>query len=254
MFVALSASTFSLLAIGVERHPHHGAPVALQGVGAGAGCSACWEAAGPVSLLLGALPSAGWNCRGRLASCSTVLPLYAKSYVAFCISVFIALLAAIVALYTRIFCLVTSRGRRARGGRPSERSLALLRTVVIVLGVFVACWAPLFVLLLLDVGCEGGRCPVLYQADWFIAPGGAQLCPEPAHLHTDQPGHEGSLFLAAVLLLEVPGRPRVPLQPQAGVRPHPPELPRRYRGEQPLQRERGGRSQVREGRGGHSHP
>ncbi|KAJ8331987.1 hypothetical protein SKAU_G00430330 [Synaphobranchus kaupii] len=167
MFVALSASTFSLLAIGVERHLTmvHLRPCEAAGRGRLLGMlGGCWA----VSVLLGALPSMGWNCMGRLESCSTVLPLYHKGYVAFCISVFTALLAAIVVLYTRIYRLVTSSGRRVRG-RPSERSLALLRTVAIVLGVFVVCWAPLFVLLLLDVGCEAGRCSVLYRTDWFIA-------------------------------------------------------------------------------------
>nr|XP_006640145.1 PREDICTED: sphingosine 1-phosphate receptor 3-like [Lepisosteus oculatus]XP_015221171.1 PREDICTED: sphingosine 1-phosphate receptor 3-like [Lepisosteus oculatus] len=168
MFVALSASTFSLLAIGIERHmtmvnlrPHDASkrgrlPLLL---------GACWA----VAVLLGALPSAGWNCLGRLPACSTVLPLYARSYVAFCISVFSALLCAIVILYIRIYRLVTSSGRRL-GGRagPSEHALALLRTVVIVLGVFVCCWAPLFVLLMLDVACGPARCPVLYMEHWFI--------------------------------------------------------------------------------------
>ncbi|KAJ8271088.1 hypothetical protein GJAV_G00122590 [Gymnothorax javanicus] len=168
MFVALSASTFSLLAIGVERHLTmvRLRPCEVSGRGRlGGMLGACWA----VSVLLSALPSLGWNCMGRLAVCSTVLPLYDKSYVAFCISIFIALLAAIVALYTRIYRLVTSSGKRV-SGRPSERSLALLRTVAIVLGVFVVCWAPLFLFLLLDVGCEARQCPVLYWADWFITP------------------------------------------------------------------------------------
>ncbi|KAJ3598899.1 hypothetical protein NHX12_032862 [Muraenolepis orangiensis] len=168
MFVALSASTFSLLAIGIERHM---TMVRLRPCEAAGGrgrllglLGACWA----VSVLLSALPSLGWNCLDHVASCSTVLPLYARSYVAFCITVFSALLTAIVILYLRIYRLVTSSGRRV-GSRPSERSLALLRTVVIVLGVFVVCWAPLFLLLLLDVGCRPDRCPLLYQVDWFIA-------------------------------------------------------------------------------------
>ncbi|KAF3690971.1 Sphingosine 1-phosphate receptor 3 [Channa argus] len=167
MFVALSASTFSLLAIGIERHMTmvRLRPCETAGRGRLLGLlAACWL----VSVLLSALPSLGWNCRNNLPSCSTVLPLYAKSYVAFCISVFSALLVAIIILYIRIYRLVTSSGRRV-SSRPSECSLALLRTVVIVLGVFVVCWAPLFLLLLLDVGCSPDKCPVLYQVDWFIA-------------------------------------------------------------------------------------
>ncbi|KAK9518997.1 hypothetical protein VZT92_021755 [Zoarces viviparus] len=167
MFVALSASTFSLLAIGIERHMTmvRLRPCETAGRGRLLGLLvACWL----VSVLLSALPSLGWNCLDNMTSCSTVLPLYAKSYVAFCISVFSALLVAIIILYIRIYRLVTSSGRRV-SSRPSERSLALLRTVVIVLGVFVMCWTPLFLLLLLDVGCSPDKCPVLYQVDWFIA-------------------------------------------------------------------------------------
>ncbi len=167
MFVALSASTFSLLAIGIERHMTMVRLRPCETAGRGrllALLGACWA----VSVLLSALPSLGWNCLGRVHTCSTVLPLYDKSYIAFCISVFTALLAAIVVLYVRIYLLVTSSGRRV-SSRPSDLSLALLRTVVIVLGVFVACWSPLFLLLLLDVGCSPERCPVLYKVDWFIA-------------------------------------------------------------------------------------
>ncbi|XP_072245722.1 sphingosine 1-phosphate receptor 3a [Leuresthes tenuis] len=167
MFVALSASTFSLLAIGIERHMTMVRLRPCETAGRGrllALLVACWF----VSLLMSALPSLGWNCLDNLAICSTVLPLYAKSYIAFCISVFSALLVAIIILYIRIYRLVTSSSRRV-SSRPSERSLALLRTVVIVLGVFVMCWAPLFLLLLLDVGCSPNMCPVLFQVDWFIA-------------------------------------------------------------------------------------
>ncbi|XP_026053326.1 sphingosine 1-phosphate receptor 3-like [Carassius auratus] len=167
MFGALSASTFSLLAIGIERHMTMVRLRPCETAGRGrllALLGACWA----VSVLLSALPSLGWNCLGRIHTCSTVLPLYDKSYIAFCISVFSALLAAIVVLYVRIYLLVTSSGRRV-SSRPSDRSLVLLRTVVIVLGVFVACWAPLFLMLLLDVGCSPERCPVLYEVHWFIA-------------------------------------------------------------------------------------
>lgn len=47
--------------------------------------------------------------------------------------------------------------------------MALLRTVVIVVSVFIACWSPLFILFLIDVACRVKECSVLYKANWFIA-------------------------------------------------------------------------------------
>ena len=38
-----------------------------------------------------------------------------------------------------------------------------------VLSCFIACWAPLFILLLLDVACEIRMCSILYKAEWFLA-------------------------------------------------------------------------------------
>ncbi|CAL8317559.1 unnamed protein product [Lota lota] len=168
MFVALGASIFSLLAIAIERHltmvkmrpyDHKKNYRVFLLIGA------CWI----IALSLGALPILGWNCLGDLPDCSTVLPLYTKKYVAFCISVFMALLLAICVLYARIYTLVRSSSQKVSKQRHSEHALSLLRTVVIVVGVFIACWAPIFVLLLVDVACRRRRCPVLYKADWFIA-------------------------------------------------------------------------------------
>uniref|UniRef100_UPI0019540123 hypothetical protein n=1 Tax=Klebsiella aerogenes TaxID=548 RepID=UPI0019540123 len=48
----------------------------------------------------------GSGCLGRLDACSTVLPLYAKAYVLFCVLAFVGILAAICALYARIYCQV----------------------------------------------------------------------------------------------------------------------------------------------------
>lgn len=183
MFVALGASVFSLLAIALERHLtmrhmklHHSGGGGGGG-GGGGSCGNSWRvfvlisAVWLVASLLGLLPAMGWNCIRRLPSCSTVLPLYHKTYIFFCTSVFSALLLAIVVLYARIYRLVRARSGGGGGApsRSSEKSLALLKTVIIVLGCFIACWAPLFVLLLLDAACGVRRCPVLYRAEWFLA-------------------------------------------------------------------------------------
>ncbi|XP_051961855.1 sphingosine 1-phosphate receptor 3-like [Xyrauchen texanus] len=168
MFVALAASTFSLLAIAIERHltmikmrPYDANKkyrvFLLIGM--------CWL----IAITLGALPILGWNCLEKLPQCSTILPLYSKYYVAFCITIFISLLLAISVLYARIYILVKSSSRNVTKHSNSKRSMALLRTVSIVLGIFITCWMPIFVILLVDVSCGPRRCPILLKADWFIA-------------------------------------------------------------------------------------
>ncbi|XP_019410862.1 PREDICTED: sphingosine 1-phosphate receptor 3 [Crocodylus porosus] len=167
MFVALGASTLSLLAIAIERHL---TMIKMRPYDANKKyrvfllIGTCWL----ISVSLGALPILGWNCIDNLPDCSTILPLYSKKYVAFCISIFIAILVAIVILYARIYILVKSSSRNVTNHNNSERSMALLRTVVIVVGVFIACWSPLFILLLIDVACKVKQCAILYAADWFI--------------------------------------------------------------------------------------
>ncbi|XP_077353626.1 sphingosine 1-phosphate receptor 3 isoform X1 [Festucalex cinctus] len=168
MFVALGASVFSLLAIAIERHL---TMIKMRPYDANKNyrvfllIGACWL----IAVSFGALPILGWNCLGDLPDCSTVLPLYSKKYVAFCITVFMALLLAMSLLYARIYVLVKSSSRKVSKHSNSEHAMSLLRTVIIVVGVFIACWTPIFVLLLVDVACgQRRRCPILYKADWFI--------------------------------------------------------------------------------------
>ncbi|XP_020367872.1 sphingosine 1-phosphate receptor 3-like [Rhincodon typus] len=173
MFVALCASTFSLLAIAIERHmtmvkmrPYDSKKQYRLFLLLGA----CWM----ISILLGVLPQTGWSCIDRLESCSTMLPLFAKSYVAFCITILTIILFSVVILYVRIYRLVSTSSRKMKvrkntKGSQSERAMALLRTVMIVVGVFIACWSPLFIFLMLDVACSPKQCQILYKADWSVA-------------------------------------------------------------------------------------
>ena len=167
MFVALGASVFSLLAIAIERHL---TMIKMRPNDANKNyrvfllIGTCWL----IAISLGALPILGWNCLDNLPDCSTILPLYTKKYVAFCITVFMVLLLAMSILYARIYILVKSSSRKVSKHSNSEHAMSLLHTVIIVVGVFIACWTPIFVLLLVDVACER-NCSILYKADWFIA-------------------------------------------------------------------------------------
>ncbi|KAK5856756.1 hypothetical protein PBY51_008329 [Eleginops maclovinus] len=174
VFIMLAASVISLLAIAIERHVTMVRMKPYQGNKQGrmfALIGASWV----LSVFLGVLPFLGWNCIGMLDQCSTVLPLYAKSYILFCITVFSAILISIVVLYVRIFRIVKCNTQRLasvpqRKGlyRKSQKYMALLKTVTIVLGVFIMCWLPLFILLLLDFCCPANACKVLFNADYFL--------------------------------------------------------------------------------------
>ncbi|KAJ0032830.1 hypothetical protein NQD34_002911 [Periophthalmus magnuspinnatus] len=182
MFVALAASVFSLLAIAIERHLTM-LKMKLHNNGNTFRVFLLISTVWMIAAMLGGLPIMGWNCIESMENCSTVLPLYHKTYILFCTTVFSIILMAIVVLYARIYALVRTRSRKlvfrkvtngARGStgansKSSEKSMALLKTVIIVLSGFIACWAPLFILLLLDVACETKTCPILYKAEWFLA-------------------------------------------------------------------------------------
>ncbi|XP_042305806.1 sphingosine 1-phosphate receptor 5 [Sceloporus undulatus] len=172
VFVTLAASVLSLIAIAIERHITMVRMRLYQGDKKGRMfllVGASWLA----SLLLGVLPILGWNCIKNLPECSTVLPLYSKHYILFCITIFLVILVSIVVLYARIYRMVKFNGQRLgslRKGmlKKSQKYMALLKTVTIVVGTFIACWLPLFLLLLLDVACQAQTCSLLYKADYFL--------------------------------------------------------------------------------------
>ncbi|XP_073510205.1 sphingosine 1-phosphate receptor 2 [Phyllobates terribilis] len=162
-FTTLAASVFSLLAIAIERHV---AIVKVKVYSSDKNCrmiiliGACWV----ISMVIGGLPIIGWNCIGNLDECSTVFPLYAKKYILFIVTIFTIILFSIVILYVRIYCIVKS----SHAEMAAPQTLALLKTVTIVLGVFIICWLPAFTILLMDVACKVKGCHILYKADYFF--------------------------------------------------------------------------------------
>ncbi|XP_029365220.1 sphingosine 1-phosphate receptor 2 [Echeneis naucrates] len=162
-FIALAASVFSLLAIAIERYI---AITKVKVYGSNKTCrmflliGACWV----TSILLGGLPIIGWNCINNLPECSAVLPLYSKKYIVFVVTIFSVILLSILILYVRIYLIVRSSHQEAT----NSPAYALLKTVTIVLGVFIMCWLPAFIILLLDSSCGIQFCHILSKANIFF--------------------------------------------------------------------------------------
>ncbi|XP_012501635.1 PREDICTED: sphingosine 1-phosphate receptor 4 isoform X2 [Propithecus coquereli] len=170
LFTALAASTFSLLFTAGERFATMVRPVAesrATKTGRVYGfIGLCWL----LAALLGLLPLLGWNCVCAFERCSSLLPLYSKRYVLFCLLVFACVLAAITGLYGAIFRVVQANGRKAPRPAARRKARRLLETVLLVLAAFLLCWGPLFGLLLADVfGSNVWAQEYLRGMDWILA-------------------------------------------------------------------------------------
>ncbi|XP_037680054.1 sphingosine 1-phosphate receptor 4 [Choloepus didactylus] len=169
LFMALAASTFSLLFTAGERFATMVRPTA-ESRAAKTGrvygfIGLCWL----LAALLGLLPLLGWNCVCRFPSCSSLLPLYSKDYVLFCVVVFAAILATILALYGAIFRVVQANGQKVPRPPARRKTRRLLKTVLIILAAFVVCWGPLFGLLLADTfGSNVWAQEYLRGMDWIL--------------------------------------------------------------------------------------
>ncbi|KAJ8286359.1 hypothetical protein GJAV_G00037750 [Gymnothorax javanicus] len=124
-----------------------------------------------MSILMGAIPSVGWNCICDTRTCSNMAPIYSHSYLVFWAIFNLVTFVVMVVLYAHIFVYVRQRtmrmSRHSSGPRRNrDTMMSLLKTVVIVLGAFIICWTPALVLLLLDVFCPS--CNVLDFEKFFL--------------------------------------------------------------------------------------
>ncbi|XP_026158998.1 lysophosphatidic acid receptor 2b [Mastacembelus armatus] len=124
-----------------------------------------------VAIVMGLVPTMGWNCLCDLQGCSTMAPMYSRSYLVFWAVLNLLTFSIMVAVYTRIFLYVRHKSKQMSQHtsqmRHRETVFNLMKTVSMILGCFVLCWTPGLVLLLLDgVGCE--KCEVLKYEKYFL--------------------------------------------------------------------------------------
>ncbi|CAN8220049.1 lysophosphatidic acid receptor 1 isoform X1 [Geospiza fortis] len=167
---SLTASVANLLAIAIERHitvfrmqlhtrmSNRRVVVVIVVI---------WT----MAIVMGAIPSVGWNCICDITHCSNMAPLYSDSYLVFWAIFNLVTFVVMVVLYAHIFGYVRQRtmrmSRHSSGPRRNrDTMMSLLKTVVIVLGAFIICWTPGLVLLLLDVCCP--QCNVLAYEKFFL--------------------------------------------------------------------------------------
>ncbi|XP_023699952.1 lysophosphatidic acid receptor 3-like [Paramormyrops kingsleyae] len=125
-----------------------------------------------LSIFMGAVPSLGWNCICNLDTCSTLAPIYSRSYLVFWSVSNLLLFLIMVAIYLRIYIYVKRKtsvlSKHTKGSLNRKRTpIKLIKTVMLVLGAFVVCWTPGLVLLLLD-GLDCEKCGVLFFKRWLL--------------------------------------------------------------------------------------
>ncbi|XP_029909809.1 lysophosphatidic acid receptor 2b [Myripristis murdjan] len=160
---SLTASVVNLLAVAVERHQTiftmqlHSTMTKRRVVMLICGI---WA----LAIIMGQIPNMGWNCMCDLEDCSTMAPLYSRSYLVFWAVLNLLTFTIMLIVYTRIFLYVRHKSQRMSQHttqiRHKETVVNLMKTVSLILGCFVICWTPGLVVLLLDgLGCD--RCQVL---------------------------------------------------------------------------------------------
>ncbi|XP_036443325.1 lysophosphatidic acid receptor 3 [Colossoma macropomum] len=125
-----------------------------------------------ISIFMGTVPSLGWNCMCNLKQCSTLAPIFSRSYLIFWSVSNLVIFLIMVSIYLRIYLYVRKKTSvlksHTSGSMNRKRTpIKLIKTVMTVLGAFVICWTPGLVVLLLD-GLECKKCNVLKFKRWLL--------------------------------------------------------------------------------------
>ncbi|XP_032969166.1 lysophosphatidic acid receptor 3 isoform X1 [Rhinolophus ferrumequinum] len=125
-----------------------------------------------IAIFMGAVPTLGWNCLCDISACSSLAPIYSRSYLIFWTVSNLVAFFIMVVVYLRIYMYVKRKTNVLSphtSGSISRRKtpMKLMKTVMTVLGAFVVCWTPGLVVLLLD-GLNCTQCSLQHVKRWFL--------------------------------------------------------------------------------------
>lgn len=125
-----------------------------------------------IAIFMGAVPTLGWNCICDITTCSSLAPLYSRSYLTFWTVSNLLVFLIMVVVYLRIYMYVQRKtnvlSSHTTGSISRRRTpIKLMKTVMTVLGAFVICWTPGMVVLLLD-GLNCTQCGLQQVKRWFL--------------------------------------------------------------------------------------
>ncbi|XP_010134655.1 PREDICTED: lysophosphatidic acid receptor 3 [Buceros rhinoceros silvestris] len=125
-----------------------------------------------IAIFMGAVPTLGWNCICDITVCSSLAPIYSRSYLVFWSVLNLVVFFIMVVVYIRIYMYVQRKtnvlSSHTSGSMSRRRTpMKLMKTVMTVLGAFVVCWTPGLVVLLLD-GLNCSHCGIQNVKRWFL--------------------------------------------------------------------------------------
>lgn len=91
-----------------------------------------------IAVIMGLIPSMGWNCLCDTENCSQMAPMYSRSYLVFWAVLNLLAFSIMVLVYTRIFLYVRHKSQRMSQhtvqNKHKETVDNLMRTVFVILG------------------------------------------------------------------------------------------------------------------------
>ncbi|XP_067892699.1 lysophosphatidic acid receptor 3 [Heterodontus francisci] len=169
--VSFSASMYSLLVIAIERYFSVMKMMLHSNLSKRRVCClilVIWAAA----VFMSTIPNMGWHCICNTSTCSSLAPIYSRSFLVFWAIFNLSTFCIIVAIYLRIYMYVRKKtlnlSSHTTGSiKRSKMPMKLIKTIVVVLGAFIFCWTPGLIVVLLD-GLHCTSCKVLAVKKWVL--------------------------------------------------------------------------------------